>query len=325
MRRLIALGAIFLTSSASAFKTSLFDDLTAGSKKYWSNTLGVGLDPSERVSFGLTLGAGNTGSPYDDRTKSGGLTFWTEFGGGVSAALDGNYYSGNRADILDLITLDQLGRADDRQTTGSFGGTIAWRFLDSGGEETADDMIYSANVELGASGNKTTVPVWGRLPVRGDDHLGDYVFRDRAYTAGTSMSVEGSSIGVRYLRHHYRLPDGLTSIDPRLPKALKDQLRSFDLNKPHVEEFFRTSVGGTISGVPVYQTSVWLSERVHDKITLHGSLDYLKLETGGLARTWGACLSWAASDRFELRAGSLWDRQAGKTARSTTLGASVTF
>lgn len=319
--------ALLSASSASAVKVSLFDDLTAGSRKYWANTLGLGIDPSDRVSFGLTLGAGNTGSPYDDRTKSGGLTFWTDFGRGVSAALDGNYYSGSRADILEFTTFDVVGRADDRQTTGSIGGTVAWRFLDSGGEETDEDTIYAASVELGATGNKTTVPVWARAPVllKGDGRMGDYVFRDRAFSAGTSMTVEGSSIGVRYLRHHYRRPDDLTNLNPRIARALQADPRLSAFLRTRVEEFMRTSVGGTIEGVPVYQTSVWLSERVHEKITLHGGLDYLRLEAGGLARTWTAALTWAVSDRLDLRAGSLWDRQAAKTRRSTTLGASLTF
>lgn len=325
--RILLIAALCLAGRASAFTFSVLDDATVGSKKYWANTLGIGLDPSERISLGITAGAGNTGSPYEDRTKSGGLTFWSDLGKGVSAALDGNYYSGSRADLLDFQTFEVVGRADDRQTTGSFGATLAWRFLDSGGEETADDLVYSVRVEAGASGNKTTVPVWARAPVllKGDGRLGDYVFRDRAYSAGLSMIVEGSSAGVRYLRHHYRRPDGMTNVNPRLERAMNADPRLGAFLRGRVEEFMRTSVGGTIEGVPKYQTSVWLSERVHEKITLHAGLDYLRLEAGGIARTWSAGLSWAVSERFDLRAGSLWDRQSGATSRATTLGATLTF
>ncbi len=318
---------LLVAGSAEALQFALSDDVVAGGRGYWSNALGLGLDPSERFSAGLHFGAGNTGSPYEDRTRSGGLSLWADLGRGFSAALDGNFYSGSRADILDFSTFEVVGRAEDRQTTGTLGGTLAWRFMDSGGEETADDLIYSASVEVGASGNKTTVPVWARAPVllKGDGRLGDYEFRDRAYSAGVSTTVEGSSLGVRYLRHHVRRPDELSNLNPRVERAEARDPRLAEFLNTRVGEFWRTSVSGTIDGIPKYRTTVWLSERLHEQFTLHGSVEYIRLETNGVARTYGASLTWAATGSLDVRAGGLWDRQHGSTLRSLTLGASLIF
>jgi hypothetical protein len=121
------------------------------------------------------------------------------------------------------------------------------------------------------------------------------------------------------------MPEDLDNLNPRIARALARDPRLSRFLRERVAEFWRTSVGGTLEGIPRYQASAWLGEKVHEKITLRGSLDYVRLEDRSLARTWGAGVAWSAGRSLEIRAGSLWDRQAGSTSRSTTLGATWVF